>query len=277
MATTPPLRTAVHTPPTPLHGARLDSYQPYSTRKSTRHSKQRSQRVNQTPPPPSSDFQSQIDLTSYSRDGSSRHQQAHTYSPPSSTQTSPQKKLFRARKSSELTKMNETNSLLDPLTFEPPQNAKGSSLLHLPITNTGANMLPTPAKTPSKKRVHSTAVASAARVLFPVRTETVEEAMPTPRKRGRKRHHVGFSLNGSFEDDTNSEDKIQIFTDSKDKVPEMDFSEDNPFCDHSAQPAPSQESQNAKGSKKKIGNTIVGSSKEIEEAFNHEEGMVYVL
>lgn len=273
MATTPPLRTAVHTPPTPLHGARLDSYQPYSTRKSTRHSKQSSQRVNQTPPP---DLPSQSELTSYPRDGSTGHQHAHTYSPPSSTQTSPQKKLFRAGKSAESTKMNEASSPLDPLTLEPAPNPEGSSFLHLPTANTGANMLPTPAKTPRKKRLHSTAVASAARVLFPVRTETVEDVMPTPRKRGRKRNNVGFSLNGAFEDDdTNSEDKIRIFTDSKDMVPEMDPSEENPFYGYSAQPGPSQESHKARGGKK--ANTPADGSKEIEEAFNHEEGMVYVL
>lgn len=173
--------------------------------------------------------------------------------------------------------MSEATSSFDASMFDPSQNADGSSVLYLPA-NIGQNMLPTPAKTPRKKKASSAAIASAARVLFPIRTGTIEEAMPIPRKRGRKRNYVGFSLNGSFEDeDLNSEDKIQIYTDSKDKVPEVDLSEDNPFYDHSVRSGRPQEQHKAKGNKKKHANTTVDESKEIKEAFNHEEGMVYVL
>lgn len=97
MAATPPMQTAIHTPPTPLHGARYDSYQPYSTRKSTRQSTQRSQRAAQTPPPQSSDSDSRHLLAPISKTESAGYQLAHTYSPPSSTHTSPENKLLGNR------------------------------------------------------------------------------------------------------------------------------------------------------------------------------------
>ena len=150
--------------------------------------------------------------------------------------------------------------------------------LQQPSLNLAAGMLPTPAKTPRKKPVHPAAVQDAARVLFPSRPDTVEDAMPTPRKRRNKRH-VGFSLYSSMEDDGDaaSENPIEIYTDSKDKVPELDPNEDNPFYDHHVQTVASTEPCKAKGSKKRKAEHSIDASKEVEEAFNHEEGMVYVL
>ncbi len=144
--------------------------------------------------------------------------------------------------------------------------------------NLGASMLPTPAKTPRKKPVQPAAVQAAARVLFPSRPDTIEDAMPNPRKRRNKRH-VGFSLYSSMEDDgdVGSENQIEIYTDSKDKVPELDPSEDNPFYDQHAQTVVSVESRRTKISKKRKAEHSIDASAEIEEAFNREEGMVYVL
>ena len=147
-----------------------------------------------------------------------------------------------------------------------------------PSLNLAANMLPTPAKTPRKKSVNPVAVQTAARVLFPSRLDTVEDAMPNPRKRRNKRH-VGFSLYSSMEDggDAGSENQIEIYTDSKDKIPELDPSEDNPFYDQHAQTVDYTEPRNKKGSKKRKAEHSIDARAEIEEAFNREEGMVYVL
>ena len=163
--------------------------------------------------------------------------------------------------------------LLDPL-----RNPDKNPTLQQPSFSLAANMLPTPVKTPRKKPVQPTVVQSAARVLFPSRPDTVEDAMPNPRKRRNKRH-VGFSLYSSMEDDDDegSENKIEIYTDSKDKVPELDPSEDNPFNDQHAQTVASAEPHKAKGSKKRKAEHSVDASTEITEAFNREEGMVYVL
>lgn len=138
-------------------------------------------------------------------------------------------------------------------------------------------MLPTPAKTPRKKPVQQAAVSAAARVLFPTRPDTVEDAMPTPRKRKNKRH-VGFSLYSSMEDEAdNSENRIEIYTDSKDKVPELDMSEDNPFHEQPVEDVPIPEPTKAKNSRKRKASHRIEDNMEIEEAFNREEGMVYVL
>ena len=102
--------------------------------------------------------------------------------------------------------------------------------------------------------------------------------MPNPRKRRSKRH-VGFSLYGSMEDhgDMGSENQIEIYTDSKDKIPELDPSEDNPFYDQQPQTIGFAEPQKKNRSKKRKAEHSIDASTEIEEAFNREEGMVYVL
>lgn len=173
------------------------------------------------------------------------------------------------------TKMNGTDSSVDPSTLQPSQDLDGSSFLQLPTTNNFTHMLPTPAKTPRKKKLHPTASSSAARVLFPVHPETVDELMPRSRKAGRKRRP--FSLGDSMaDDDTHSESNIQIFTDSKERIPELDMSKDNPFYDNPSLPQTSDE-QGKSRIKKTKETSIVKENKEIQEAFDHEEGMVYVL
>ena len=164
----------------------------------------------------------------------------------------------------------------NPGTMDILRDVDGIVSLQQPSLNLGANMLPTPVKTPRKKLMHpAPAISNAARVLFPVRPDTVEDAMPTPRKRGRKRH-VGFSLDSSMEDDADSEGAIQIFTDSKERIPELDMSEDNPFFDRPEQ-VPVEESRKTRGGKKRKATGMDGSKSEIEETLDHEDGMVYVL
>ncbi|KAL8963765.1 MAG: hypothetical protein Q9193_000012 [Seirophora villosa] len=136
-----------------------------------------------------------------------------------------------------------------------------------------ANMLPTPAKTPRKKDLRRTAeLQSAARVLFPTRLEKVEDAMPSGKKR-RGRRHVGFSLDSSGEED-DAANRIQIFTDSKEKVPELDMSEENPFVDN---PADTRHSEPGKGKGRRGRGAPVSTNPHIEDVFNREEGMVYVF
>lgn len=137
--------------------------------------------------------------------------------------------------------------------------------------------LPTPASIPRKKPVPKGAVDAAARVLFPPRSENVDDAMPTPRKR-RNRRQVGFSLYSSMEDNgASSEDKIHIYTDSKDKVPELNEGRDNPFIERPRSNSPQPEPVKARTSRKRKHSLGVETNPQIEEAFNRDEGMVYVL
>lgn len=138
-------------------------------------------------------------------------------------------------------------------------------------------MLPTPAKTPRKKQISAPTLASAARVLFPARPDTVEDAMPAVRKRGRKKRHVGFSLDSHEEDDdVHSEGNIQIFTDSKEKVPELDLSEANPFNDNSLRADSSRYPSRPRVSSRKRSTGNTNNPEELE-AFKRGEGMLYVL
>ena len=139
------------------------------------------------------------------------------------------------------------------------------------VNNNG--MLPTPAKTPTQKpTVVAPGIRSIARNLFPIRGETAEDAMPSPKKKGHKQHS-GCTL-GSF----GAEDgdiQIAIYTDSHDRVPEVDLSADNPFYGQSgaaAQPEPSKRSSK----RRKI--VIPGEGEQtIEEAERREDGLIYVL
>ena len=280
MATTPPSTLALQTPPTPLHGAKYDEHRQTLTRKGTRDSSSRTHRIVESPPLNSVDLQ-HIPTSLDPKKPSTRRSAAHNYSPPSSTHTSPRKKSSRDRSSNHSKDAGAMDGA-GPFSGAPSpdlfHNPDKNPTLPQPSLNIAATMLPTPAKTPRKMPVQPAAVQAAARILFPSRPDTVEDAMPTPRKRRNKRH-VGFSLYSSMEDDDNaaSENQIEIYTDSKDKVPELDLSEDNPFYDQHFQTVASSEPCKTKGSKKRKAEHSIDASKEIEEAFNREEGMVYVL
>lgn len=84
---------------------------------------------------------------------------------------------------------------------------------------------------------------------------------------------MGFSLDSSGEDQE-STSAIQIFTDSKDKLPELDLGEDNPFIEKPETTIPPEPTKTSARRRRK---GQVKSNPQIEEAFNHEEGMVYVL
>ena len=134
-------------------------------------------------------------------------------------------------------------------------------------------MLPTPAKTPKKRTLQfAPGVTAIARNLFPVRPETVEEVMPSPKKKGRKRY-TGFTLD-SFDAEDDDAAPIEIFTDSNDRVPEVDMSADNPFYGESSPAHPEPTKRSSK--RRKI--MVPGEGeKTVEEAEQREDGLVYVL
>lgn len=79
------------------------------------------------------------------------------------------------------------------------------------------------------------------------------------------------------EGDTTIEHRISIYTDSKERVPELDTSEENPFYDNPANSSKDKELDKAKGSKKKATKSILEKEKQQDEAINHDKGMLYVL
>jgi len=128
-------------------------------------------------------------------------------------------------------------------------------------------MLPTPEETPRKRPLETkTSLKKTARILFPERHATIEDA--TPRKARKTKNF--FSLEDAQEGAEQSTSKIPIFTDSKERVPEKDNEEDNPFV-----------ITKGKGKSK----AVPQKSKQLQEphteemnaATNRDEGLVYIF
>ena len=135
-------------------------------------------------------------------------------------------------------------------------------------------MLPTPIKTPKKKNVPN--ANTAARALFRDQPVIGEEVVPPPRRGRPGRKYNGFSLESFSTENEGAEAQVKIFTDSKEKVPELDLNEENPFIDRQ-QPGESSSPQKVTGASKR--RKISGKAKkgdEVEQALK-EDGIVYVL
>lgn len=138
------------------------------------------------------------------------------------------------------------------------------------VRSTG--MLPTPDKTPKKApKEIAPQIKSVARSLFTTsRGQSDDELMPS--RKSKKR--AGYTID-SFEDHMQNEGaEIEIFTDSNERVPEVDESMENPFYGHGA----SMEPKAVKRASKRQKITIPGEGEvTLEEAEAREDGLVYVL
>lgn len=251
--TTPPPTSAIHEPPAPKHGWE-DNYEPYSPRKSSRVSA-RQQRAAHTPPPA----------------GRASHSSPVTIKR-SNMPASPPSTIAKkgGRRISGALDHESTASAAAALGIE---SHMGESKMDAPRSTTAFarsnGMLPTPDKTPKKRPTQAAAgISSIARNLFPIRPESIEEVMPSPRKKGTK--YKGFTMD-SF--GAEEEAPIQIFTDSSERIPEVDMSADNPFYNASAVlPEPTKRASK----RRKL--TVPGEGEQtIEQAGRRDDGLVYVL
>ena len=130
------------------------------------------------------------------------------------------------------------------------------------------HMLPTPAKTPRKgAELPAQALQSTARVLFPPRADAANELTPTIReRRTRRRKDVANGIDGG------GGEKVEIYTDSQERVPELDATEANPF--YQPRKRAQQPSQGTSGYATR-GNTRRAA--ELEKALKRDDGMVYTL
>ncbi|PYI34074.1 hypothetical protein BP00DRAFT_337403 [Aspergillus indologenus CBS 114.80] len=248
MATTPPPPSTLRIPPTPRHGAKYDHYEPYSTRYSSRLASQRASRESQTTPPPG--FPPARASSKLPKKQDAR--ESATLSPPGSVQSSPRKqKAGRLTGTHSLPHSTLDDS--DPFNTE-PSHTRPPQFLRPTLTE---GMLPTPAKTPRKKAVAD--VGNTARVLFP--------PPPSSSSRKKPKKHTGFSLDSFTEDFGQSGTEIKIYTDSRDRVPELDKSEGNPFYKK-----PSSNTGTRTSRRKEM-----IRDKEVEESVRREDGMVYVF
>jgi len=260
IVSTPSPPPRIRTPQTPRLGY-ADPWEPYSPRKSARISSQKSSTA-RTPSPKQSDRpSSQHRLTLPSpRTTKPGYRNNSTLSPASS----PTKK--------KMPRPDSVRRLSGQLTAESTLTAANSlgipSKTHRSARAAASGMLPTPAKTPGRK--HASAeneanIAAIARNLF----HADHEAMPDPKKK-RAKKYSGLTLDSFTALD--DEAPISIFTDSHDRIPEVDDNADNPFYGAAAAPEP------VKRRSKRSKVTIPGEGRTtVEEATRRDDGMVYVL
>lgn len=136
-------------------------------------------------------------------------------------------------------------------------------------------MLPTPAKTPRKRALESqAALTSTARVLFPNRPAHIDDAMPSPRKSRKNKKYSAFTLQSFVEEaeEEGNSSKIEIYTDTKERVPDLNEDEDNPFVtskkNNKARSNGVSELKRRKADER---------TARMEEAARNEEGMIYVF
>jgi len=135
--------------------------------------------------------------------------------------------------------------------------------------SSNAGMLPTPAKTPARKHSEQNEmnIKAIARNLF----APDEELMPTPKKK-RAKKYTGISMDSFAAEDV--EESIQIFTDSHERIPEVDSSLENPFY---GEPSAAVHEPVKRRSKRKTVSVPGGGSQTVDEAMSREDGLVYVL
>ncbi|KAI9884442.1 MAG: hypothetical protein M1823_003767 [Watsoniomyces obsoletus] len=247
MATTPtrPRRSIARTPPTPVHGPKLDHYEPFSPRRSTRSTTQRLNNENKLSVP-SINFSPP--LSTHGTPAATRHGAIDKFTTRTERSFSPDTDVIMSDAASDAEMMATADELM-------PGNAATMG------------MLPTPAKTPRKKELPGKAFDTTARILFPPRSGDGEDVMPSPRKK-KGRERLGLVLDEAA--DVEDDEPIPIYTDSKDRVPELDTSADNPFWD---QPKNGVE---AAGNVKDKGRTKV-LNKEMEKALKRTDGAVYIF
>lgn len=183
-------------------------------------------------------------------------------SPPEPSNASPRKK--RVGRRSALDQEHSLSNTSDPF-IAAPYSLPNQPSLHASQTTMTDGMLPTPAKTPKKKAVAD--AGSAARSLFPTSSLT---------GRGKKsKKPTAFSLESFEKDIDQNQTNIEIYTDSRDRIPELDESEENPFYTKS-----SEANTSGKATARTSRRRNVEESKrdeEVDKAVHRDDGMFYVL
>ncbi|KAL8327762.1 hypothetical protein RB597_003876 [Gaeumannomyces tritici] len=169
----------------------------------------------------------------------------------------------------------------DALTFEDPRHAavflgpsggkQQSPAVHGNTRiSAQAGMLPTPSKTPSRKHAEQNEanIAAISRNLFP----SEDDVVPNPKQK-RPKKYTGVSMSSFTAVDV--EEPIQIFTDSHDRVPEVDRSIDNPFQAGDRPPVDADPIR--RRSKRKTVVVPGEGHSTVDDAMNREDGLVYVF
>ena len=95
--------------------------------------------------------------------------------------------------------------------------------------------------------------------------------MPSPRK-ARKNRRDAYTLESFAAQVDEDTSKIEIYTDSKERVPTADEDDDNPFVSKKSQGKAKAKSNGSARPRKFDPNTA-----KMQEAVNHDEGMIFML
>ncbi|KAI1801501.1 hypothetical protein F4811DRAFT_534146 [Daldinia bambusicola] len=246
----------VHTPGTPKFGYN-DSWEPFSPRKSARISAQRS--TQRTPSPRAPQHRTRASTKNSSSDALT--------TPATSSPKKRQPAMDSVRRASSALTYEGVTNAADSLGISSQHKSKASA-----STSRAAAMFPTPAKTPKKQPDEKSKanVRAIARSLF---SET--DAIATPKKRKAKKY-TGLTLD-SFTAE-NVDEPIEIFTDTRDRIPEADDNAANPFYEKHPAPATAEppKSPKKRGQGKLI--SVPGEGKQpLDEVLKREDGIIYVF
>ncbi|KIH89433.1 hypothetical protein SPBR_07249 [Sporothrix brasiliensis 5110] len=277
-AATPSPPPHIHTPPTPRLGF-ADSWEPFSPRKSSRiaaASKNASRSAAARTPSPSAAARQAVRQPRSPRLAKQAAPTQHQHN----LQPHPQHldvATFSPAPTPRKKKTMPTAHFLSPEDALKSNKSAAGGESSTYGGRMGAGMLPTPAKTPSKK-VHAASqnesnIAAIARNLFHTNVdEVIASPSKTPSRKGKK--YTGFSLESFTE--VQEEEPIPIFTDSQDRVPEADTSAENPFFGDGATATSPPEPTRRRSKRNQV--SIKGEGKQtVEEATRREDGLVYVF
>lgn len=274
MAATPPLQilSSPATPPSPLHGAKYDRPNLFPARRSTRATTRTTSRNQQTTPDPP-------------RRSSRVGQATNTpSSPKSKTKTaaglhSPEV-TPKTRSSRRVQVMSPPSPDIHSSASKHPPTKSSSHLQPQPSSTTTIldGMLPTPVKTPKKKTIAN--ATTTARALFQDSAHMathVAPVQPSPRRSRKSQRFNGFSLESVAAQDDATRGQIQIYTDSRDRVPHVDSSEANPFIERKRGRESTSPQKFVGTSKRRKVSAATRVDPQVTEAIDKDDGMVYVL
>ncbi|KAK5061270.1 hypothetical protein LTR84_007812 [Exophiala bonariae] len=277
MAATPPLQilSSPATPPSPLHGAKYDRSSYFPTRRSTRAATKTTSRSQQTTPDPPR-RSSRVEQATTPRSPKSRSK-TQTAAGLQSPEVTPKTRNLRRVQIMSPPSPNPTS--LSSATHPPP--TKSNSHLQPQSSTTTAildGMLPTPVKTPKKKSVNANATTTA-RALFqePQMTAQLAPVQPGPRRSRKPQRFNGFSLETVSGQNDVDGGQIQIFTDSRDRVPQADHTLTNPFIERKRDRESTTPPTVVRTSKRRKVSARTRIDPQVTDAIDKDEGMVYVF
>ncbi|KAI1906681.1 hypothetical protein LOZ61_006547 [Ophidiomyces ophidiicola] len=281
MATTPPPRGRLRTPPAPLCGAGYDNYSPYSC------SPRRSKRIATRDTSEYCLIQSQKctgsnDPIQAGLDGNSHHLSFDSDESPFIPR-SPDKSPIASREAEEIrtnSKRQHTPRSLFAKThtghnpkntftsLQPSHNTMENSHKQISMT---AGMLPTPAKTPRKKQIANP--EPVARTLFAKSPHNMDSQN---RSKGKK--YSGFSLE-SFHGDPQptSSSSIEIYTDIRDRIPSVNPAEDNPFITGTQFDTPKGDNCDGQSKRRRLSKDKEKRDPAVDEMVKRDDGILYVF